>query len=561
MARGIAQPSDTGSDILLNLPLTALSDVTGTGGTTNGTVGFDETGMRCEGNAARAQWLDLTGFATLNSQVQIRFLITTKSYEQVDQTTFTDGYVQIGTRHILETRHTSSSADDHFKLNMQSSGVSFFQYEDGMIAEQRSHSWGKGEYTEVCLWADRDAGTAGSYYDGVPMLEFTGVTFEAEDAFKRIAFGGAFSGTAIGTDFDIRVKDLVISNQIPGFVVGKNVFIGGDSFAMRYLVDNGGSYNPESFASAFWDNSFQYQFRKSAISRGVDATINAASFGTGGSSMCDTGAGDLSDDFATWAAAGADIYIIPAFNNDITSGSIAQITDGSTGTTANAIIGAETILASNSSAKIVYLTSGPIQGDVSFITTDFLNKQRIVNAITARLESDWKIAHPENPNAVRVLDLTAIMGGVGSNIIAQQGWMKTFGNSILTSLAISAGGTGHAIGDALSFTSSGVGLGVVAEVTAVSGSTVTAVSILFEGTKYISTETLTQAGTTGSGTGLILTATVTANNLPGDNQNNRHPSSIDSKVTGNAVGEFVYGELLAAGGGGGSGNIIGSFIK
>ena len=73
--------------------------------------------------------------------------------------------------------------------------------------------------------------------------------------------------------------------------------------------------------------------------------------------------------------------------------------------------------------------------------------------------------------------------------------------------SVNSGGSGHALGDAFTFTG-GTGTGFTATVTEVSGGAVTAFEITAFGSGFTDGDTLTQSTTTGSGTGLTVDVTV-----------------------------------------------------
>lgn len=241
------------------------------------------------------------------------------------------------------------------------------------------------------------------------------VTTNSEDFYKIILGAGYLQGSVGGYgQFNVAyIKDVLITNDpTPIHPVENNqLTLGGDSYGQLFL-DN------ESIArDAFGANTIpRLAFRESKW-----ATVKGV--GTSSATMCDAAiGGNLSDDFASWAAIAQGYFLMLAGNNDIDKATSAETTDGSTGTLANYFAACDLIAAEGRVDKIGILTVGSVYNWTATPEYGTLQGNRdILLAIQQAFVDGWDAARPQFAGLVELVSLESIVGDFDDNTNFQGG--------------------------------------------------------------------------------------------------------------------------------------------
>lgn len=418
MLGGIAEITDTGPEILVATDCKSTASITAAGGTVEGGATIGASGM-ITGATGYLEFAAIVGNASLETKGQIVAKFTTQRVVQRDDAGTVSGSNGLALAPGVFLWATLAQA------RALVSNTNQFQYRinstDGNSPTGKITSLSKLATVEVCIWWDNTTDSAGLFEHGMDLFPMSIPTDSPVGSWATIRFGtnAAANNNFFGSDGTSAISDIVVSTQIPfDLIDAATISLGafGDSYVDQGTFPVGGTP-----ATPRLDGVFEKEITAFYARTGVHADITMSGFSN--FTVCDTGANDLSNEIAAFAALERKNVSIIAGNNDVTivdagNAFIDQALDATTGTETRLTEYIEAMLA-NGTEKIALFTTGSLKTS-AFDTTEFQDHQVIIDAIIRNVADLF----PQ----VELVEIADYLGDTVAENPNYQGYWDTIGN-------------------------------------------------------------------------------------------------------------------------------------
>jgi len=218
------------------------------------------------------------------------------------------------------------------------------------------------------------------------------------------------------------ISDLIVSGSAPNLFPDTihDLSIFGDSYTNITLNDNNAT-------DGRLDNRVRFLYPANFANQGTEVVVDGEGFG--GFTICDTGASDLSAEFAGFLSTYTNaIVMIMAGNNDATAATDAQVNNASTGTYANLFGWLDDLLADGRTE--VHVTNvGSLKQNASLDTTPNNDRRVLVSSEISRCVNDWNAVN--SGMVVKVVDLFGALGADQTVNLNYQGQLNLAGNETI----------------------------------------------------------------------------------------------------------------------------------
>lgn len=417
------------STLLVSCDLKSSAAITAAGGVEEGVLAFDaKLGMTSTiVNAGRVLFDQITGFAGLTTKGRIHIKCSSRGVCQFDDlagaVTGSDAFDRVAVANVIGLRDSSPANIEGIRVTTANGIEVEIQNSDGVSTPQLTTSLGKGEYIELIL--DWDASEV-RLMSNHRVLGRKTRTAPAGDAFDKQRIGSNGSGFAQyfwdNTEVlylkDYAVWDGPLSEDLIPLPKVSTVNAFGTSFGAQFLQQDfstpGGPYIDAAMGATI----------EGALAElGYSITIGGAGFS--GATMCDTGANDLSDQFATEFAKSPDVVIILGLSNEGTQ-TLANITNATTGTKARLTECIRGFLAAGTK-KVIFTNEPSVNQDASINNQDNRGTISLVNDIANEVFLEQSALFGSR---VQLIDMHSILGNSLKNYNLQ-GQFNLDGNATI----------------------------------------------------------------------------------------------------------------------------------